>query len=257
MMNNQTQKSGFTVYDLAVFSFLFGSLFICWHFGALRTATLILSTVAVLLVLLVFLTLRASLKSPGGTLGAGRKFLHLVGGSALVLGVILLPSELPFLALSLLGTYLVYEECRWGIVRRQLWLSTALAFFGSPEETSRRPFWEAILGMTAISLVLSLFKTEVALAAIVNLTFGDGIAGLARERLGEEVRSFSVRKGWRGSLIGMLSSALVILMLTGNTSLLIPIVVGMIVERLPLPIDDNFTVPVSTALSAWLFSIQG
>jgi dolichol kinase len=89
------------------------------------------------------------------------------------------------------------------------------------------------------------------------LTFGDGIAGLARERLGEEARSFRVRQGGRGSLIGMLSSALVILMLTGNTSLLIPIVVGMIVERLPIPIDDNFTVPVSTALSAWLLSIQG
>jgi dolichol kinase len=257
MMDNQTQKNRFKIFDLAVFSFLFGSLLAWWRFGALRTATLVLSVVAVLLAVLVSQTLRASLKSPVGTLGAGRKFLHLAGGSALTLGVLLLPSELLFLMLSLLGTYLVYEEFRWGIVRRQLWLSTALAFFGSPEEMSGRPFWEAILGMTAVCLVLSLFNTTVALAAIVNLTFGDGIAGLAREKLDEEARSFSAEKGWFGSLIGLLSSALVILVLTGNASLLMPIAVGMIVERLPIPIDDNFTVPVSTALSAWLLSIQG
>jgi dolichol kinase len=257
MMDNQTQKNRFTVYDLVVFSFLFGSLLAWWHFEALGTATLILSLVAVLLALLVFQALRAYLKSSGGTLGAGRKFLHLVGGSALTLGLLLLPLELPFLMLSLLGTYLIYEEFRWGIVRRQLWLSTALAFFGSPEEMSGKPFWEAILGMIATCLVLSLFNTTVALAAIVNLTFGDGTAGLAREKLDEEARDFSAEKGWRGSLIGLLSSALVILVLTGNTSLLIPIAVGMIVERLPIPIDDNFTVPVSTALSAWFLSIQG
>jgi len=255
MMDDQTQKNGFAVYDLAVFSFLFGALLVWWHLEALRTATLILSVVAVLLAVLVFQTLRASLKSSVGTLGVGRKFLHLVGGSTLTLGVLLLPSELPFLMLSLLGTYLVYEGFRWVIARKQLWLSTALTFFGSPEESSGRPFWEAILGMTAICLVLSLFDTEVALAALVNLTFGDGIAGLARERLGEGVRSFRAEKGWRGSLIGLLSSALVILVLTGNTLLLIPMAVGMIVERLPIPIDDNFTVPVSTALSAWLLSI--
>ncbi|HYA21923.1 MAG TPA: hypothetical protein VEG31_01925 [Thermoproteota archaeon] len=254
-MDEQTRKNGFGVYDLAVFSFLFGSLFVCWYIGALRATTLLLSVVTVLLALLVYLILGRSLKPLVHGLGAGRKFLHLVGGSALTLGVLLLPSELPFLSLSLLGAYLVYEGFRWRLVRRRLWLTAALTFFGSPEEESGRPFWEAILGMTAISLVLNLFKMEIALAAIVNLAFGDGIAGLAREKLGEQARGFSISKGWVGSLIGMLTAALVILVLTDNTALLIPIAVGMIVEQLPIPVDDNFTVPVSTALSAWLLSI--
>ena len=256
MMDGQTQKKEFTVYDLTVFSFLFGSLLICWSFGVLRTATLILSVAVVLLTVLVFVAFRARLRSSEDTLGTGRKFLHLMGGSALTLGSILFPSELPFLTLSLSGSYLVYEVFRWWMAKRQLWLSIALAFFGSPEEKSGRPFWEAILGMTAISLVLSLFNAEVALVAIVNLTFGDGVAGLLRERLGEEARSFSAWKGWCGSLAGLLAAGLVTLMLTGDASLLIPIVIGMVVERLPVPVDDNFTVPVSTALSAWLLSMR-
>ena len=254
MMVEQAKENGFDIYDLAVFSFLFGSLSICWCFGALRTTTLILSAVTIIPALIAYLILRGSLESLAHAFGAGRKFLHLAGGSALTLGVLLLPSELLYLSLSLLGTYLVYEWFRWRIVKRQLGLSTALTFFGSPEETSGKPFWEAILGMTAISLVLGLFKTEVALTAIVNLTFGDGVAGLARERLREKARSFGSSKGWIGSVIGTLSAALVILVLTANVSLLIPIVVGMIVERLPVPVDDNFTVPMSTALSAWLLS---
>lgn len=245
----------FTLYDLVVFSFLVGLLVMGQSFGLLRVEIMVLSLSAISLVSLAYLVLRHELSSPGRFLGASRKFLHLVGGSMLVLGVIWSPLEIPFLALTLLTVYLVYETFRWWIPRRQMWLSSMLDFFGSPEEGSGRPFWEAILGMAAVCLVLYAFDTEIALISLINLTFGDGVAGLARDRLGEEARNFGLWKGWRGSVLGALASSLIVLVLTGNSKLLISVLVGMIVERFPIPIDDNFTVPMSTALSAWLLNV--
>jgi len=241
-----------TKYDALVISFLCGSFLSGWFLGALSVWSASLSLLGAIVAALTYGALSKGHRAGGGSFGLNRKFLHLAGGSALILGLILCPTDLPLLTLILFITYSLYEVLRWQVAKRKIWTSELLSFYGSPEEQSGRPFWEAILGLGAVCGVIYFFDLKITLVALINLTFGDGIAGLTRERLGEDARSFGALKGWWGSLAGTVASSLLALVLTGKVSSLIPVAVGMLVERLPLPVDDNLTVPLSTALSAWL-----
>jgi len=240
----------FTVYDLVVLSALLGTLGYGWVSGIVGTEAAALSLIGIISLMLAYATLSRSMAALMGPSRATRKMLHIVGGSFLVMGLILFPRDIPFLSLALLLTYLVHEAFRWLAPKKKLWMSSMLEFFGSSEETFGRPFWEAMLGLAAACAIMYTSETVVALVALVNLTFGDGIAGLVREGMGEETRSFGAWKGWVGSIVGTIASALITLAISGNIVLLIPIIAGMVVERLPIPVDDNLSVPISTAIVA-------
>jgi len=241
-----------TKYDALVISFLCGSLVSGWLLGVLSVWSVFLSLFVAAAAGLTYAALSKSHMASDGSFGLNRKFLHLTGGSALMFGLVLYPADLPLLALILFMAYSLYEVLRWRVAKRRIWTSELLSFYGSPEEASGRPFWEAILGLGTICGIVYFFDFEITLVALINLTFGDGVAGLTRERLGEDARSLDVWKGWWGSIAGTLTSSMLVLVLTGKISSLIPVALGMLVERLPLPVDDNLTVPLSTALSAWL-----
>lgn len=241
-----------TKYDAIVMLFLCGSLLSGWLVGGLSLWPVALSLLGAVVAALIYAAFSKEHQASRGSFGLNRKFLHLAGGSALMLGLILYPADLPFLTLILFMTYSLYEVLRWRLAKSRIWTSGLLSFYGSPEELSGHPFWEAILGLGTVCGIIYFFDARIALVALINLTFGDGVAGLTRERLGEDARSFSTWKGWWGSLAGTVASSVIALALTGRISSLIPVALGMLVERLPLSLDDNLTVPLSTAVSAWL-----
>jgi|GEM_PF-1744478 len=244
----------FTARDLVVLSVLSGMLVGGWAIGALGWNTLLISLTGATIAVLAYAVLGAKANALSGGRRPSRKLLHLAGGSVLVSGVLLFPQDASFLALTLFTTYLTYEVLRWSPPRGAMWLSLMLDSLGSPEEEVGRPFSEAVLGLAAVCAVLYAFEPRIALVALVNLTFGDGVAGLIRERLGERGRTHGIGEGWRGSVIGSLTSSMITLLLTHDPLFLVPVLAGMVVERSPIPIDDNVTVPLSTAVAAWLLA---
>ncbi|MBF8267392.1 MAG: hypothetical protein HW388_900 [Dehalococcoidia bacterium] len=111
---------------------------------------------------------------------------------------------------------------------------------------------EGITGATYVvvsSLILFvLFDTRVAALSLLFLAVGDPAAGLVGERMG---RRRIGQKSLEGSLAFLLISvvaASVVVALGGFAPLwiaLVGAVVAMLVELIPLPLDDNLTVPLA------------
>ncbi|MBZ0269778.1 phosphatidate cytidylyltransferase [bacterium] len=99
------------------------------------------------------------------------------------------------------------------------------------------------------ALVVSyLFEAEVAAASLVFLIIGDTLAAMVGKAWGR-TRLFG--KTLEGFLAGWISSFLVAWALVpsfGPWPLLAASFVGAVVEILPIPVDDNFRIPLLTAL---------
>ncbi len=121
---------------------------------------------------------------------------------------------------------------------------------------SRRP-WLAradgrgAVGLTAyplvIALLLLLFRDDYApvQAAWVAMAVGDGLAPLLAVR-GTEW-AWNTRKSWVGSGAAFCVCALVLLALLPPPLALAAAAAGCIAESLPLPWDDNLSVPLAAA----------
>ena len=108
----------------------------------------------------------------------------------------------------------------------------------------RFPYW--ILGLSIIMLVSS---NTALLVATVTLTFGDSISGIAKSLLKD-------RNIFVGIFSGTLISLSILYLLTQNLliSLLCPFL-GMLSELIGNRIDDNFSIPLFSGLSAILVQL--
>jgi dolichol kinase len=109
------------------------------------------------------------------------------------------------------------------------------------------------------ALVVSyLFDPEVAAASLVFLIIGDTLAAMVGKAWGR-TRIFG--KTLEGFLAGWVSSFLVAWALVpgfGPWPLLAASFVGAVVEILPIPVDDNFRIPLVTALVLkWMLPTAG
>lgn len=124
-----------------------------------------------------------------------------------------------------------------------------LRFFG---HLIRRHERSEVTGSTYLvvsAVVVSyLFDVQVAAASLVFLIIGDTLAAMVGKAWGR-TRIFD--KTLEGFLAGWISSFLVAWALVpafGPWPLLIAAFVGAVVEILPIPVDDNFRIPLVTAL---------
>jgi len=99
------------------------------------------------------------------------------------------------------------------------------------------------------TVTIFLFPREVAIAAILFLSIGDTFTAWVGQSwpVGKVVK-----KSISGTLAGVISSYIVIVMLPLSIEpnlILFGAIVSMIVELLPLPINDNLTIPLSGAFA--------
>jgi dolichol kinase len=100
-----------------------------------------------------------------------------------------------------------------------------------------------------ILLTLLLFPQPVSSAAIAIFAFGDSTASLFGKMLGRTPLALNRGKTLEGSIFGFLFA-----FLAGSFFVPLPLAlagaaVAMIVEYLPLPLNDNLFVPLTTALT--------
>jgi len=178
-----------------------------------------------------------------------RKTFHIIGGLFLTFFVMFYsPFLVVYLVLSLLSIALLYEALRWCILRKPIWLSEGLQFFGVPEELRGGPFYEAFLGLAGVLITVSFFNKEAAICGLLTLSVGDGMSGLVGERIKTPILPLSRQKTVGGLFAGLFASSIMTMLVLGDLKALIGVLLGMSVEVFSQDLD-NLLVPVSSALA--------
>ena len=113
------------------------------------------------------------------------------------------------------------------------------------QEFNTAPIFHAL----GIALSLLVFPTKIGYAAIAVLTLGDSSASIVGKRFGRTKIPINRGKSVEGSIIGLVFAFLGALLFVDPITALIGAVVGILIEALPLPLDDNLLIPLIAGLS--------
>lgn len=189
----------------------------------------------------------------------GRKIYHmLMGVSCLVLYSLYLSREEALYLLAMLGLPAVVLDA----VRLRIpWLSNWLYDFFRPllKESERTHMTGHSFFVLGVIVLVYFFPKPIVLLSVLFLTFGDPAASYIGSRWGKH--RLPGGKSIEGSLANFVTSftaTAIFLLLYGNDTTygFIPIclvgaAISMISEYLPLPIDDNFSIPVLSGVLLW------
>jgi len=101
-----------------------------------------------------------------------------------------------------------------------------------------------------IMLALIMFPVSVGYASIAIFTLGDSLATLFGKRFGRQVFPYNKGKKIEGSFFGFLFAWLgASLFVVDPLKALAGAAVGMLVETLPTPVNDNLTIPLISGLT--------
>jgi len=103
-----------------------------------------------------------------------------------------------------------------------------------------------------IMLSLLLFPTPNNYALIAVLTLGDGFATVFGRMIGRTTFPFNKGKMVEGSVFGFLFAFLGAMLFVDPIKALAAAATGMVMECLPLPINDNLTIPLVSGLALTL-----
>jgi len=210
------------------------------HFQEFVAATTAAAALAALFGLRAVLS-----KSQDAKLTLARKFPHVVGG--LVVSALVLVGW-RWLAVGLTGAatfgylFLIMSGCL-GLGRG---LVTQLASqFGLIVHTGGRPEYlsSTFYGFSAIALLLLMFYPKPAVGGILVLTLSDSVAALVGVH--GRRRMPGLNKTFEGSAAMFATSMLILLSIgVGLYASTIVALCAAAVEALPLPVDDNFLIPM-------------
>ncbi len=189
----------------------------------------------------------ASSKASRGAILIQRRLFHLIVGSAIPLLALVAPRPY-ILAVTAGGVAfsILLELLRMRLQTLNRWLVTQLRLLLKEEESAR------LMGSTylilAVLICFLLFQTDVAITALLFNTVGDPLAALAGARFGR-------RRIFQKSLEGSVTMLVAGLLVAGAMAafrglpyvlLLAGALIAAVIEALPLPADDNLTVPIGS-----------
>ncbi len=111
-----------------------------------------------------------------------------------------------------------------------------------------------ILFALGIAISLLIFPAPIRYVAITVLTLGDGFAHIFGMKFGNIRLPFNKGKNLEGTIFGFLFAFFAALIFVDPVKALIGAAVGMIMEGLPLPVNDNLTMPLASGLVLTLIS---
>jgi len=150
--------------------------------------------------------------------------------------------------LACLISYGLYEYLRWFRYKDVPYVTEALRLIGSPENREERPFLSPAYAALGIFLTSAFFTPQIANAAISVLALGDGFSALVGRVAGRNPLPINGQKTIEGSLTGFFIGAVGCQFFVPIKLALIGSFAGMLIEALPLPVNDNLTVPISSAI---------
>jgi len=175
-----------------------------------------------------------------------RRLWHLIGGSFFPILALFIPRGTLLITLgAMTAIFVAWEIVRFNAPKVNRWAVSHLSVILKEEERFR------LTGTTYLLLsslaVFLLFGKYVAITSLLFLSIGDLMASVIGEKYG---RRIVFNKSLEGSLACLASCLLIgILMTRIGTTITLPVaivgaVTATIVELLPIPIDDNLTIPL-------------
>jgi len=107
--------------------------------------------------------------------------------------------------------------------------------------------------MISAVITITLFSKPVAIIALIFMSLGDATAGLIGKRFGKHKIGDKTWEGFFGGLIVCIIIALNFTSLPLVVSL-IGAITAMIMELIPIPLDDNFTIPLGSGAIMMMLS---
>ena len=106
-----------------------------------------------------------------------------------------------------------------------------------------------------IILPLIIFPPQFAYTSIAILTLGDGAASLFGKKFGKTPYPFNKAKNLEGSIFGFIFALSGAIFFINPIRALIAAIAGMLAECLPMPINDNLTIPLTAGSILIMLSI--
>jgi len=110
----------------------------------------------------------------------------------------------------------------------------------------------AILYFLGIGVSLIVFPIEIGIVSIIVLSMGDSLSTLVGVHWGRHKTPVNPRKSWEGTLAGFLGSFLVCLFFINPFAAALASAVGMFMEAMPFPINDNLLMPFTVGMVLWI-----
>jgi len=106
-----------------------------------------------------------------------------------------------------------------------------------------------------IMLSLIIFPPHFGYASIAIFTLGDGAASLFGKKFGKTRYPFNKAKNLEGSFFGFIFALLGAVFFVDPIRAFIGAMTGMLAECLPMPVNDNLTIPLTAGFMLMMFSI--
>lgn len=195
--------------------------------------------------------------SKGVKPNTGRRLFHLLATLLIPVLSLVIPRDalLPFVW-AVVGSAIVAELVRFSSARLN---SLFLRFFGGivrPAEATHTTSATYVALSTAVCFTT--LPYPIAMAAVCFLATGDAAAGMVGERWGR-IKLFREKtlQGSLAFLIAALAAGMLWRLMTPSMSLptmVAGVIVASVVELLPLPFDDNLSIPIVSGLTMALLS---
>jgi acyl phosphate:glycerol-3-phosphate acyltransferase len=179
-----------------------------------------------------------------------RRLWHFVGGSFFPVLALFIPEGILLVTLKIVTvTFVMVEIARFISPGVNQWMMSYLAVIFKKGVGSRLTGGTWLL--LASLAVFLLFDKYVAITSLLFLSIGDMMAGLIGEKYGK--RMVFNKKSLEGSLACLASClAIAVVMSILAPTMVMPVAIAgavsaTAIELLPIPIDDNFTMPLFSA----------
>jgi|TARA_Y100000310_G_C20692729_1_gene823397 dolichol kinase len=182
-----------------------------------------------------------------------RQIFHLLGVSIVLLSYVL-PKPI---ALALLFAFFVLAStlCLFRPLSHKLMflknLFDYLHNFARAEERRIKIYFGLSTIFFSAFLTMLIFGVEIFRIAILVLAVGDAFSTLIGAHYGHHLLPYHKKKTWEGLFAGVLTAFLACLFLLPWPLALAAAAIGMIIESIPIPFNDNFTVPLAVAIVMW------
>ena len=179
-----------------------------------------------------------------------RKGLHSLGAFILVILDRFGLRAAQAVIIAMLGLYALSEYLRVSGGGLPLFTSITRAATSESEREGvvSAPIWFALGTLLSITL----FPPRHAMIGVLTLAVGDPVAALTGQFLGRHPNPLNRSKSIEGSLAGFIAASLACSLLTNPLISVVGCFAGMVIEALPLPLNDNFTIPFLSTLSSFV-----
>ncbi len=184
-----------------------------------------------------------------------RKSIHLLGFLVPIISVTLGVMVAVLFVISLTTLYSISEYLRVrGRSMPVITTITNMAMRVDREKQTRFIVAPLFLAAGILSTLL-IFPEPINYAAIAVVTLGDGSASIVGRMYGRNKIPFSNGKTIEGTAAGIIFAFVGASLFVSPTMAVTAALIGMIVEFLPLRINDNITVPLLAALSIMIIQM--